>query len=120
QVWANGRENIWYVSLDPWLEHTSSVSARDPLLCILLSVDCHASEMSSNQEASSKSVSVPPVAARPEDVSTIDGIVKALYESISGPPGQPRQWSRDRTLYIESVQFIAMNEDAAHHPTARV
>jgi len=20
QVWANGRENIWYVSLDPWLE----------------------------------------------------------------------------------------------------
>jgi hypothetical protein len=22
QVWANGRENIWYVSLDPWLKDT--------------------------------------------------------------------------------------------------
>jgi hypothetical protein len=75
---------------------------------------------SSPHEASSKSVFVPLSTARPGDVSSIDGIVRALYQSISGPPGQPRQWSRDRTLYIEGVQFVAMNEDSAHHPTARV
>lgn len=89
-------------------------------LCIVLSGDCRASEMSTHQEASPKSVPIATVGARPEDVSGIDGIVKALYETISGPSGQPRQWSRNRTLYIEDVQFVAMNEDAAHHPAARV
>lgn len=47
--------------------------------------------------------------ARPEDVASIDGIVKAFYEVISGPAGQARQWDRDRTLYIPSIRFIAMS-----------
>lgn len=33
-------------------------------------------------------------APRPSDVSSIDGIVTALYATISGPPGQPRDWDR--------------------------
>lgn len=49
------------------------------------------------------------IAARPEDVTTIDGIVKAFYDVISGPAGQPRQWSRDRTLYRPDVRFVAMS-----------
>lgn len=40
------------------------------------------------------------------DVSTIDGIIKASYETISGPAGQPRQWGRDRTLYIPDVYYV--------------
>jgi hypothetical protein len=36
--------------------------------------------------------------ANSADVSTIDGIVTALYAVISGPPGQPRQWDRFMTL----------------------
>jgi hypothetical protein len=35
--------------------------------------------------------------ARREDVESIEGIVKALYEVISGPAG-PRDWDRERTL----------------------
>ena len=57
-----------------------------------------------------KAVSVPTIAADPKDVSTIDGIIKAFYDTISGPKGQPRQWSRDRTLYIPTVNFISMGE----------
>jgi hypothetical protein len=53
-------------------------------------------------------------------VSSIDGIMKAFYEVISAPAGQPRQWSRDRTLYIPGVWFVAMKEDAKHNPQARV
>jgi hypothetical protein len=49
------------------------------------------------------------LAARPEDVATIDGIIKAFYDVISGPAGQPRQWQRDSTLYIPRVQFVAMS-----------
>lgn len=47
-------------------------------------------------------------APRPEDVATIDGIIHAFYDVISGPAGQPRQWRRDSTLYIPHVQFVAM------------
>ncbi len=49
---------------------------------------------------------IPVVAPRPEDVATIDGIIKASYETISGPAGQPRQWSRDRTLYGPAAYFV--------------
>ncbi|HET9332537.1 MAG TPA: nuclear transport factor 2 family protein, partial [Gemmatimonadota bacterium] len=46
-------------------------------------------------------VVVPTVETRAEDVETIDGIVAAFYEVISGPAGQPRDWGRDATLYLE-------------------
>jgi len=49
------------------------------------------------------------LAARPEDVATIDGIIKAFYDVISGPAGTPRQWQRDSTLYIPKVHFVAMS-----------
>jgi len=49
-------------------------------------------------------------APRPEDVATVDGVVKAYYEVVSGPTGQPRDWERDRTLYIPGVKFVAMSE----------
>ena len=67
-----------------------------------------------------KHVEVPAVAARPEDISSIDGIMKAFYEVLSGPKGQPRQWSRDRTLYISDVRFVAMAEDEHRKPVAQI
>lgn len=54
-------------------------------------------------------VDVPTVAARTEDVGSLDGIMRAFYEVVSGPAGQPRQWSRDRTLYIPDIRFVSMN-----------
>lgn len=57
-----------------------------------------------------RAIVVPKIPADPKDVSTIDGIVRAFYETISGPKGQPRQWGRDRTLYIPGVNYVAMNE----------
>lgn len=57
-----------------------------------------------------KAIAVPTTATDPKDVSTIDGIIKAFYETISGPKGQPRQWGRDRTLYMPGVMFVSMNE----------
>lgn len=52
-------------------------------------------------------VDVPTIPARPEDVATLDGIVAAFYDAISGPAGQPRQWARDRSLYVPGVRFVA-------------
>jgi hypothetical protein len=55
-------------------------------------------------------VAVPEVPARAGDVETLDGILRAYYEVISAPAGRPREWSRDRTLYISNVRFVAMEE----------
>jgi hypothetical protein len=51
-------------------------------------------------------VKVAKIAPRTEDVATLDGIIAAFYDVISGPAGKPRQWSRDRTLYIPEIKFL--------------
>ena len=57
-----------------------------------------------------RAVEIPTIEANPADVSTIDGIVKAFYETISGGKGVSRQWARDKTLYAPGVRFVAMSE----------
>lgn len=52
-------------------------------------------------------VDVAPAAARADDIGSIDGIIHAFYDVISGPAGKPREWSRDRSLYIPDVRFVA-------------
>jgi hypothetical protein len=64
-------------------------------------------------------VDVPAVAPRPEDVSTLDGVVNAFYAVISGPAGQPRQWSRDRTLYWPGLRFFSTGVKPDGTPTAQ-
>lgn len=64
-------------------------------------------------------VNVPTVAPRAADVASVDGAVKAYYDVISGPAGQPRQWSRDRSLYIPDLRFVATGF-ARERPYARV
>ena len=63
-------------------------------------------------------VEVPVVDALPADVATIDGIVAAFYDVISGPVGQPRDWGRDATLYVEPITFTVVGRDSAGKPVA--
>lgn len=56
------------------------------------------------------SVSAQMPSADPADVGTIEGIVAAYYDVISGPAGRPRQWQRDSTLYMPGATFVAMQE----------
>src|SRR5579872_2158881 len=67
-----------------------------------------------------KHVEVPTIQPCAEDVATLDGIMKAFYDVISGPAGQARQWSRDRTLYIADIRFVAMSEDKSGHAKANI
>ena len=45
-------------------------------------------------------------AARDADVTTVDSIVTALYASISGPVGAPRQWERLLSLFHPEGRLI--------------
>ena len=71
------------------------------------------------QTPARRHVSVPTVAPRAADVASVDGVVKAYYDVISGPAGEPRQWSRDRSLYIPDLRFVATGV-AKEGPYARV
>ena len=62
----------------------------------------------------------PDAAPRPEDVATIDGMIRAYYEVVSGPAGAPRDWARDRTLYIPNVRFVDVDTDADGKPLPRL
>ena len=53
------------------------------------------------------------------DVSTLDGILHALYEVLSGPAGQPRDWERYRTLFIEGARLIVVVAVTGEKPRAR-
>ena len=45
-------------------------------------------------------------AADPKDVATMDSIVAALYDVISGPAGQKRNWDRFRSLFVPGARLI--------------
>ena len=54
-----------------------------------------------------KPVTTDSIPANSKDVGSIDGIVAALYEVISGPAGEKRNWDRMRTLFIPEARLIA-------------
>ena len=49
-------------------------------------------------------VTTPP--AKDADVATIDGLMAALYDVISGPQGQARDWNRMRSLFVPGARMM--------------
>ena len=45
-------------------------------------------------------------AAKPADVDTVEHIVAAVYDVISGPAGQARDWNRFRSLFLPEARLI--------------
>jgi hypothetical protein len=50
-------------------------------------------------------------APKPEDVKSVDAILRAAYESISGPAG-PRDWNRFRSLFLPQARFTQVGKAA--------
>nr|WP_294907224.1 hypothetical protein [uncultured Lacibacter sp.] len=48
-----------------------------------------------------------PVTAAEEDVISIDAIIAALYNVISGPAGEARNWNRMRSLFLPEGKLVA-------------
>jgi hypothetical protein len=44
--------------------------------------------------------------ANPADVASIDAIVAATYDVISGPVGKKRDWNRERSLFYPGARLI--------------
>jgi len=74
---------------------------------------------SSQQAAPDPFVGAP--AAKFDDVKSIDSVMTALYDVISGPPGE-RDWNRFRSLFIPTAHLtstsIAQDGSVRVHPNS--
>jgi hypothetical protein len=69
-----------------------------------------AAAVQEKKEASQTSASAPAAAApaaNPKDVESLDAIVTAVYDVISGPPGA-RDWNRFNSLFAPDARLIAV------------
>lgn len=53
--------------------------------------------------------------ANPDDVESIDAIIAAAYDVISGPAGKKRDWERERSLFISGARLIPTAVDAGRN-----
>jgi hypothetical protein len=57
---------------------------------------------------------------RPEDVASIDGIIQAYYEVVSGPAGEPADIERDRSLHHPNAWVAIAGADSTGSPVVNV
>lgn len=89
------------------------------LLCSLLLTACAISAAQNSNPAASlqASPSPAPQAAKPGDVDSIDHVISAVYDVISGPAG-PRDWNRFASLFYTGARLIPTRRDASGKVTA--
>lgn len=52
-----------------------------------------------------------PHPADPADVGSVDAIVAAVYDVISGPAGKARDWERWRSLFLPEARLISVGRN---------
>ena len=90
------------LSVPAWSQ-TSETPRATPLLSIL----------------STQTVTPTPAAA-PDDVDTMDDVIHAMYQAISGPAGQKRNWDRFRSLFLPDARLILAIGRQGQKPSARI
>jgi hypothetical protein len=91
--------------------------SKSALIVLLLAATTSFSQSSAPSNSSSAPSAAPPsaqsapaAAAKPEDVSSIDAILAATYDVISGPAGKKRDWDRMRSLFYPGARLIPVGK----------
>ena len=82
-----------------------SISFLFAVVSIGSGLTVHAQTPTPTPAATPQPSPLPVSTAKPEDVATMDAIVAALYDVISGPPGK-RDWDRFRSLFYPGARLI--------------
>jgi hypothetical protein len=77
---------------------------KQTLLCLLLLYSSFGIAQSAAQ--SSAPPAAPSVQAKADDVQSIESILAATYDVISGPAGKKRDWDRFRSLFYPGARLI--------------
>jgi hypothetical protein len=96
--------------------NTPGVLPRAALTIILLGASVTASALVPPGQTDKPS----PPAANATDVASIDSIVAALYDVISGPAGKKRDWDRMRSLFIPGARLIPTGKRQSGEVASRV
>ena len=88
-----------------------SVTLRSSFLlvcvCFFLTEVARAQNAQPSPQPSPQQTAAPVTpAANPGDVNSIDAIIAAVYDVISGPAGKKRNWDRMRSLFINGARLI--------------
>lgn len=85
------------------------VSVAAAICLVLLTPTAELALAKQSQESgSAKTAKEQPAASvNPKDVESVDAIVAAIYDVISGPPGE-RDWNRFRSLFIPEGRLAAV------------
>ena len=65
-------------------------------------------DVSAQVQGGKAGAAVPRAAARPADVASVDGVMAALYDVVSGPAGKVRDWDRLRSLFTSDGKMGAV------------
>ena len=80
-------------------------------LALLLATASATAPLAAQEESTTAAADYAPhPEAAPADVESINAIILSLYDVISGPAGEKRDWDRMRSLFIDGARLI---------PTAR-
>jgi hypothetical protein len=74
--------------------------------CLLILVLAFTAMAQENKKTSSEDEKKEAYKVNPADVSSIDGIIKATYDSISGGKNEKRNWDRFRSLFHPDARLI--------------
>lgn len=78
----------------------------------LVACTSEAAREQAGQEAENAARVAAAPAPNPADVESIDAIMNAIYDVISGPAGEPRDWDRMRSLFIPEARLIPVGRDS--------
>ena len=86
-----------------------SIIRRASQILMLVSVigftiSAHAQTPTPTPTPAPSPAAIPP--ANPADVATMDSIIAAVYDVISGPAKSPRNWDRFRSLFVPGARLI--------------
>ena len=83
------------------------------ILLIALALICAGGKLTAQEKSQEKPATTTPAAvvpaANPKDVESIDAIMAALYNVISGPAGE-RDWNRFRSLFLPEARMGAVRK----------
>jgi hypothetical protein len=75
--------------------------------CFVSAVSAQEASKSQSAAPAARATQVATVpAANPADVSSVDAIMAATYDVISGPPTKKRDWDRFRSLFVPGARLI--------------
>ncbi len=92
---------------------------RFPATCMILLLGA-LSVLPASAQTTPPPAAAQTAAAKMSDVSSMDAILAAVYDVISGGAGQKRDWDRFRSLFVPGARLIPASGPAGQPVTARV